>query len=483
MCVGVRILVIFSVCFLASEYRKEFRSVIVSCFFISHNIDMEVNQNIVLFVMNLPGGAIEALRTYEGEFGRPLRIMLLRDSRVRDEKNLSATPGLDIYITCDFSKPEKIAEALLPYQNDLLAITCRSEHAMARFAEVLPHVPYLRTPSTESLRWASDKYEMRKRMKLYDSKITPAFTRVQKNSKEERERIAKKIGFPLIVKPTNLAASLFVSVCYHEEELDQALRTIFRRIKKAYAGDARLEEPRVIAESFMEGDMYSVDSYVNSRGGVTHCPLVKVTTGKNIGHDDFYNYLQMTPTALKSTTVAKAEEVTEKAIHALGLRSTITHTELMKIDDEWKVIEIGARMGGFRHMLHQLSCDINHTLNDVLIRVPKKPIVPKKCKGYACAMKWFAEKEGKITEMKGIKKIEELESFHHIDVNKKIGDRAVFARNGGRSVFNLFLYNADRSKLLADIRRVEQLVHIKVAARKAPVKSPEKKTVKKSVKK
>jgi hypothetical protein len=80
-------------------------------------------------------------------------------------------------------------------------------------------------------------------------------------------------------------------------------------------------------------------------------------------------------------------------------------------------------------------------------------------------MKWFAPKEGPITEMKGVKRIEQLESFHKIDVNKKVGDKAVFARNGGRSVFNLFLYNVDRSALLADIRRVEKMVDIKVKAR------------------
>ena len=173
----------------------------------------------------------------------------------------------------------------------------------------------------------------------------------------------------------------------------------------------------------------------------------------------------MTPTALKSETVKKAEAAAEKAIHALGLRSTTAHVELMKIDDEWKIVEVGARVGGFRNVLHKLSCDINHTLNDILIRIPKKPVVPKKCQGFACAMKWFAEKEGSITELKGVKKIEELDSFHKIVVNKKVGDRAVFARNGGRSVFNLLMYNADRSQLLADIRRVEKLVEIKVASR------------------
>lgn len=428
---------------------------------------MRKEKNIVIFVMALPNDAttITQLRAYETQFGGSLRVMLLRDSRVSTKKKYAAISGLDLYVECDFSRPQKIAEALLPYQDQLLAITCRSEQYMRRFVEVLPHVPYLRTPTTESLKWASDKYEMRKRFRLYDKKITPKFTLVKGNTKEERERIAKKIGFPMIIKPTNLAESRYVAICYHQEELESTLRRTLRELKKVYEKDHHLMDPKIIAEEYMEGDMYTIDSYVDSRGKVYHCPLVKVTTGKKIGHDDFYNYLQMTPTGLKPETVARAQAAAEGGIHALGLRSTTAHTELLKSDGGWKIIEIGARVGGFRHVLHDLSCDINHTLNDVLIRIPKRPILPKKCKGYACAMKWFAPKEGQITEMKGIKRIEQLESFHHIVVNKKVGDKAEFARNGGRSVFNLFLYNKERSTLLADIRRVEKMVDIKVAGK------------------
>jgi hypothetical protein len=134
----------------------------------------------------------------------------------------------------------------------------------------------------------------------------------------------------------------------------------------------------------------------------------------------------------------------------------------MKIDDEWKVVEVGARMGGFRHKLYEMSCDINHTANDVRIRIPKKPVIPKKCKNHACAIKWFADSEGVIKEMKGIKRIEQLESFVSINVHKRIGDKAVFARNGGRSIFTVFLCNADRPALLADIRRIEKTIDIKV---------------------
>lgn len=423
------------------------------------------NKNILIYVMVIPPGTIESIRKYQKETGVKYRVMLLRDTRVKSKGDKSRMADLDFYVECDFSKPDEIARALLPYQDELRAITCRSEQSMARFADVIPHVPYIYTPTTESLRWASDKYMMRKRLRIFDPSITPKFTLVEENTKKERERIVKKVGFPMIIKPTNLAASLFVSICYHEEDLEKTLRLTFKKLSKAYENDNRLEEPKLIAEEYMDGDMYSIDSYVGARGGVEHCPLVKVITGKKIGHDDFYGYLQITPPLLKKITVEKAEVVTKKAIHALGLRNTVIHTELMKIDDDWKVIEVGARMGGFRHVLHGLTTDIDHSLNDILIRIPQKVVVSKKSNSYACAMKWFAKQEGKITEMKGTKKIEQLESFHSIEINKKIGDRSVFARNGGRSVFNLFLHNKDRSKLLADIRRVEQLVKIKILAR------------------
>ena len=421
---------------------------------------MEIQKNIIVYVMGLPPGAIESIRAYEKESGKKYRVLLLWDTRVKQTKTQADYKGLDLLVSCDFSKPWRIAEALKPYQDELAAITCRNELHIARFAEVLPHVPYLRTPTTESLKWATDKYEMRKRFRLHAPKHTPKFSLLKGNTKKERERVIAKVGFPLVVKPANLSGSLLVSVCYHEEEFEKTLRSAFKKVKAAYAKDSRVEEPKIIVEEYMEGDMYSIDSYVDSRGKVYHCPMVKVVTGKNIGHDDFYNHLHITPTAFKKTTVDRAEGVVEAAVHALGLRSTTAHTELMKIDDEWKIIEVGPRVGGFRNLLHKLSCDIDHSLNDVLIRLPKKPTIPKKCKGFAAAMKWFSDKEGTITELKGVKKIETLDSFHSMNVNKKVGDRAVFAKNGGRSIFNVFLYNKDRSKLLADIRRIEQGVKV-----------------------
>lgn len=419
----------------------------------------------ILFVEQYNAKAVKEAKAHF----KNVEAVLLRDVKKKaKDKNISFNL-IDHLLYIDYDKPLKIATALLPFHDSLFVVTARGEEGANKLKLVIPHIPYLRTPTPDSIEWSTDKYQMRCRMRLFEPKNTPKFTKIKENSKKERTRVIEKVGFPMVIKPANLQESMLVTICYHEEEFEAALRNIFRRLRNQYKKLNRTQMPTIMAEEFMDGDMYSIDSYVNSRGEVYHCPLVRVKTGRNIGHDDFYNYLQTTPPNLKKETVFKAEQMAETAIHALGLRSVTAHTELMKIDDEWKIIEVGPRIGGFRDLLYGLSCDINHSLNDILIRVPRKPLIPKKCKGFAAAMKWFAASEGTIVEMKGLKKIEQLESFHSIVQNKKIGDRALFSKNGGRSIFNLFLYNDERSNLLADIRRVEQMVDIKVEGKRASI--------------
>lgn len=417
-------------------------------------------KNIIAYVASLPKGAAESIRKYEKKERTKFRVMLIWDRKIDPKKTAADFPEADIFLPIDFKHAESIAEALLPYQEELIAITCRTESYLSRFIKIIPHVPYLRTPSTQSLEWSTDKLMMRRRFALLAKEYSPKYAVVKENSKMERDRVIAKIGFPMIMKPTNLAQSLLVTICYHEEELKEALTSGFKKISKIYSNNGRSETPQLMVEQYMEGDMFSVDAYVNDDGGIQFCPMVKVVTGKQIGHDDFYNYLHMSPTGLKSTSIENAHKAAEAGIHALGLRNTTVHVELMKIEDDWKLIEIGARIGGFRVALHSLSCGIDHSLNDVLVRMGKKTIVPKKCNGYAASLKWYPKKEGTLVKMKGIKKIQEVASFKEISINSKVGDKSTFAKNGGKAVFSVTLCNESRSELLADIRRIEKGIDI-----------------------
>lgn len=422
---------------------------------------MPKNKNIILFVGTAP---LEDIAAFRKKHKKQYRLALGYVNNPSAQELAHRQEVFDIVFKINLTSETTILKSLRPHLDELLAVTCRSEAAITQFAKVVPFVPYLRTPSVQSLLWSVDKLSMRKRFKSYNPKITPRYKIVSDSTKETIDAVREKVGFPLIVKPTGLAQSLLVSICYHEEELEKNLRAAFRKIKslhKTYKSDT--EEPKLLVEEFMDGDMYSIDGYVNSRGKIYFCPMVAITTGRGIGFDDFFGYKQITPTVLKLPSIKNARSVATDAIHALGLRSCSAHVELMKTEDGWKVIEVGPRVGGFRSIMYRLSFDIDHTENDIFIRIPKKPRIPNKRLGYTAAMKFFSKKEGVITSIAGIKKAQELSSFKEIHVNKKIGDKALYAKNGGKSVFNIILHNAERSKLLADIRRLEQTIKIEVA--------------------
>lgn len=415
-----------------------------------------MEKNIILYVGNFPR-EIDAIRTYGRERGRTFRVALLHDTR---RPPAGPTEKLDIILSCDLDSPERIARTIIPFHDELLAVTCADERSVRYFQKVIPHVPYLNTPTSESLTWATSKIEMRKRLAVYDKTISPKYMVVHDAKKKTMKEVEERIGFPLLIKPTGLASSMLVNLCYHPEEFGKALKMIFRKIRTTYKEADGRGEPTILVEEFMEGKMYSVDAYVDGNGEISFCPMVFVKTGKAIGFDDFFGYERITPTMLSDEDIALAGEVAKKAIYALGLRSTSAHIELMRTPAGWRIIELGPRIGGYRHMMYMLSYGINHAMNDVLVRIPEKPVLSQKVKGYTAAFMFFAQKEGKLTKLGGIKKAQELESFAEIRVNKKIGDMCRFAKNGGSYVLVLILFNKERAALLADIRRLEQTICI-----------------------
>lgn len=418
-------------------------------------------KNIILFVGKIYGHMIDAIRTYEKESKMKFRIGLIHDSKIKlDQYTQAALERIDVHLSCDFNSERALQKTITPYQDEILVLTTRSEEEIRRMAKVIPHVPYVLTPTVKSLFWSTDKIKMRERLHAYNPKITAAFTVVKNTTKATIKSIEEKVGYPLIVKPSGLAASRLVSICFHREELEDILKKVFKTIDQVYKKNLRQHEPEVLVEKFMEGDMYSLDAYVSADGKIYFCPMAHIKTGKTIGFDDFFGYRQITPTLLNETSIATAQMVARESIYALGLRNTVAHVELMKTEDGWKIVEVGPRIGGFRHMMYEFSFGINHTMNDVLIRMGKKPQISKKIKGYTVAMKFFAKTEGKLAKLAGIKKAQDLKSFKRVYINKKVGDSCKFAKNGGSSVFNIILFNKDRSKLLADIRRLETMIQI-----------------------
>ncbi len=308
---------------------------------------------------------------------------------------------------------------------------------------------------------------MRKFWNNYDKNISPNFIEVLDSNEKEVEKIEKLLDYPIMVKPTNMASSKMVSKNYHKEELEKSLDVIFNKSSIIQAiRDSILpknNKVEVIAEEFMEGRMYSSDGVVDSKGKVVVYPPVYIKTGKDIGFDDFFGYMQLLPSKLSEDNIKEMNNVVKKAIRALSLTNSHFHIELFKTEDHgWRVIEIAPRIGGFREFLYSNTYNFSVNRNNILNKIGLKNEIKKDILNHSVVLKIYAKKEGRIKKITGLKKIKELESFVKISQKKKLGEMAKFAKNGHDPVFIIYLKNEKRGSLLGDVRKIEELLKITI---------------------
>lgn len=372
-------------------------------------------------------------------------------------------PETDFYkqIYINFNDVDDIKEFVLEYGRSIIAVVNRGERYIPDYQKLIPHLPKrLLVPSVDALTKATEKTAMRKAFWKYDKSITPKFEILTEISDEEITRINKRLEFPVIVKPSGLAQAVLVQAAHYPAELKEILLKMQKYMKSSYKKMKGRGTPTILIEEIIDGDQYSVEAFVDEIGNVSFCPFIKYITSGQKGFDDFFSYEQTTPATISKESAQLAKEVSIKGIHALGLRNSIAHIELIRKEGEWKIVEIGARMGGFRSMMYRNSFGINLDIQDIKIHLGRPVKIPRKKKGYTSVIKFFAKEEGTITKISGIKKAEKLPSFMGTVQNLKKGDRAQFAKNGGTYVFRVTLFNENKAQFIEDKRRLEKMVHI-----------------------
>jgi hypothetical protein len=417
-----------------------------------------LDKNIILFIGNVSILMLAAVKQLEKQVKQKFKPYLLtginRKILPKVEKQMAGI------IRCKIDDIESIEKALLPYHDQIALTICKYEAPMPFYARVVELFPYLKNPTPRSIMISNDKLEMRKAFRRYYPQITPKFIRVKKFSEAIMKKITENVGFPCVIKPTNLSKSKLVINCYYKEELEKNLKDAFRKISSLYKKDFAETEPKIIVEQLMEGQMYSIDAYLNSYGKIYYTPIIEIKTGKDAGYDDFFMYTQITPSILSKEEEEAAQDVVAKASHAVGLRSSTIHCELMKTHKGWKVIELASRTGGFREELLFNSFGILHNLNDFLIHFGKKPILKKTKDLHTVFMKFWPHKAGKLVAINGLKRAQKLLSLVKFRQEKKVGDYAGLSKHGHSFVVGFTLCTKTRGELLADIRKLEKWIKI-----------------------
>lgn len=362
----------------------------------------------------------------------------------------------------DYENKESIVDFFETFGADIICITTRAEKDLPLFQKIIPYTPkHILVPTVLSLDLCLEKTKMRKALYTHDAALTPKFFTLDRYNPETIDALCNHIEFPVIVKPSGLNSSLLIQAAYYPEELKTILENIFHKIQDVYTQKHGRGAPEVLVEELIEGSVYSVDAHINNRGEVFFNPFIKYKVATEKGFDDFFIYEVSAPADLPPPLIDQAQKVSQKGITALGLKNSSAHIELIYKHDTWKLIEIGARVGGNRSTLYKKTFNTNIDINDILIRMDKKIEIQDTHVGYSSILKLYPKKEGYITHIQGLSHIQTLPSVSKIIPNLNIGAYALFAKNGGEPILKVNLFHTDRLQLLADKRKVEKILDIK----------------------
>jgi biotin carboxylase len=435
-----------------------------------------MKKNIILFVNAMRPATFDALKAYEEKTGRTFTPLVLVDRKI--QTSISERNGQNLHhknllvVNADFDSPMSIRKALRLYEDRIFAVTCQYENSMLELKKLIGYFPYLQMPTQSSIEWSTEKKLMRELLESYDVSLVPEYMEISDYSESSIKSIEAHLDYPVIVKPSGLEGSLLVTMANNRLELNITLERTFRDIQGAYVKWIKRQTPRLLVEEFMDGDMYSVDTYVDSQGVCYSNPVVKVITGRKVGFEDFFGYMQGVPSNLNEQEATNAQKTAEKASHALGLRSVTAHVELMKLHQGgWKVIELAPRIGGYRHEIYSLGYGINHIMNDTLNRAGETPQISHKLVAHTALFHIYANDEGTIRAIKGIEEIKQLKSFFSLKQNSFLGDTARFAKNNGDPILSVVLTNSKKSMFESDVESMQTLVAIEVDKIPQPLKA------------
>lgn len=308
----------------------------------------------------------------------------------------------------------------------------------------------------------TDKEVMRSRFALSPEKISPDFNVI--DSRESLTHFANTHSFPLILKPANLAKSLLVTKNDSLDELvanyDKA-RQLAETTYKKYAPN---NTPKFIVEEFLEGSIHSVDAFVDIHGE-PHVleQVVDYQTGHDIGFDDNFHYSRLLPSRLSSENIQAIRHTAKIGCQLLGMTSSPAHVEIILTKSGPRIVEIGARNGGYRERMHRLANDINITNNALALALNQPLDITAKKNDHVGVFELFPRTPGVFTGISHQQELEQLPSLNYLSIKAKPGQFIGKAGDGYKMGAVVILHNSDQQQFMADKHYLSNRVTVKVS--------------------
>lgn len=259
-----------------------------------------------------------------------------------------------------------------------------TDHAVRTVARVAAELG-LPGLSPDAAERATDKYRMREAF-VRGGAPSPKAIRVA--SEDELREAAARLGWPVIVKPTDGVGSKGVTKAAKPSDLDLAWQR----------GQSVCRNGVLVCEEFVEGPEVSVEGL--TWNGETH--LVAITDKITSGPPYFVETGHTQVSRLPKGDQASLLDAARLGVRALGIDFAASHTEIKLGIHGPRIMEIGARLGGDRITSDLVPLATGVDIFEGAIRValgdaPK--ISPTRSAG--AAIRYFLPEPGTIVGIEG----------------------------------------------------------------------------------
>lgn len=209
---------------------------------------------------------------------------------------------------------------------------------------------------------------------------------------------AGEIGYPLILKPSDLASSAFVRLVHDEAELRKAYVAL-ECFSKNFREQSR--EPLWLLEEYMSGEEVSVEA-CTFQGETT---IIGITDKSVTGFPFFIEDGHMFPARLDASLGEAACTLVKQALQAVGHDHGISHTEVKLTPKGPRIVEINPRPGGnYIAELIERVTGIDFLSAQIDLSLGRRPNLQRKETGVAsAAIKFLVPPQGGfVAAMKGL---------------------------------------------------------------------------------
>lgn len=263
------------------------------------------------------------------------RLWLFQGGAGRTDEVGWELPYLTGHTVVDTLDPDAMTAAARAVPGEIAGILSYDEARIAATAVVAERLG-LPTSPPEAVLTCRDKWRTRQALAAAG---VPQATSVAVGSPAEALAAADRIGYPVVLKPRNLAASFGVSRADDPEGLAAA----YVRARSVTLPEApeRFDED-VLVEEFLDGPEISVDAVVLD-GWVEPLVVAHKQTGFAPSFEETGHTVDAGDPLLRDPELRSVLTATHAAV---GYTTGTTHTELRLTATGLKVIEINGRLGG-----------------------------------------------------------------------------------------------------------------------------------------